>query len=213
MPLQNRVTPTGQLEAVNARGTWLGNRGILHDSNRQIVAPWRHKAWVTCTLDFRGIRRAIFGPNSYSELFFLDEATAFSAGHRPCAACRRDRYLAFKSAWCAANPGFAGTNPSIARIDGQLHAERAIRGGGKVIYDERFHHLPPGTFIEFEGAPHLLWHGQLHPWSHHGYGPPRPALPASAHVRVCTPASIVALFRSGFTPQVHESARLYTRIA
>ena len=95
MPLQNRVTPSGQLQAVSARGAWLGNRGILHDENKQIVAPWRHKAWVTCKLDFPGRHRAIFSPNNNSELFFLDEATAFSAGHRPCAECRKDRYNEF----------------------------------------------------------------------------------------------------------------------
>jgi hypothetical protein len=82
--LQNRVTPRGDLEAVPARGAWLGNRGILHNDQQEIVAPWRHKAWVTCKLEFKGRKRVVFSPGTYSELFFLDEATAFSAGHRPC---------------------------------------------------------------------------------------------------------------------------------
>lgn len=207
MPLQNRVTPSGQLEAVSARGAWLGNRGILHDENKRIVAPWRHKAWVNCRLDFPGRHRAVFSPNSYSELFFLDEATAFSAGHRPCAECRRDRFDAFKAAWCAANGEAAGTKMSIKVIDKVLHSERAIRGGGKVTYLEAFHSIPPGTFVDLEGVAHLFWQGQLYPWSHHGYGQPRAALPASTEVRVLTPASIVAMFRHGFRPQVHESVR------
>ena len=207
MPLQNRVTPSGQLQAVSARGAWLGNRGILHDENKKIVAPWRHKAWVTCKLDFPGRHRAIFSPNNYSELFFLDEATAFSAGHRPCAECRKDRYNEFKAAWCAANPEVAGSKPPITQIDKKLHSERAIRGGNKVTYDEQFKNIPPGTFIDFEDAPHLFWLGQLYPWSHHGYGQPHSAPPESMQVRVLTPASIVATFRHGFKPQVHESAR------
>jgi hypothetical protein len=106
MPLQNRVDPWGRLVALNLRGTWLGNRGILHNEKKKIIAPWRHKAWVTCQLEFKGRKRQIFSPGSYSELFFLDEVTAFAAGHRPCAECRRDRYNEFKAAWLAMNlPG------------------------------------------------------------------------------------------------------------
>ncbi len=206
MPLQNRVTPYGQLEAASARGAWLGNRGILHDENKKIVAPWRHKAWVTCKLDYPGRRRTIFSPNNYSELFFLDEATALSAGHRPCAECRKDRYLEFKVAWCAANPEIAGSNPPIAQIDKYLHLERAIRGGGKVTFNDKLQNLPTGTFIELEGIPYLIWLGKLYPCSHHGYGQSLSVLPEAIHVRVLTPASIVAMFRHGFKPQVHESA-------
>lgn len=206
MPLQNRVTPYGQLEAASARGAWLGNRGILHDENKKIVAPWRHKAWVTCQLDYPGRHRTIFSPNNYSELFFLDEATALSAGHRPCAECRKDRYLEFKVAWCAANPEIAGSNPPIAQIDKHLHLERAIRGGDKVTFNDKLQNLPTGTFIELEGIPYLIWLGKLYPWSHHGYGQSLSALPEAIHVRVLTPASIVAMFRDGFKPQVHESA-------
>lgn len=206
MPLQNRVTPHGQLEAASARGAWLGNRGILHDENKKIIAPWRHKAWITCKLDYQDRHRTIFSPNNYSELFFLDEATALSAGHRPCAECRKDRYLEFKVAWCTANPGIAGSNPPIAQIDKQLHFERAIRGGGKVTFNDKLLNLPAGTFIELEGIPYLLWLGKLFPWSHHGYGQPLSALPKAIQVTVLTPVSIVAMFRHGYKPQVHESA-------
>lgn len=209
MPLQNRVTPSGQLEAVSAHGAWLGNRGILHDANRRIVAPWRHNAWVTCRLDFKGRHRAVFSPNRYSELFFLDEATAFSAGHRPCAECQRERYNEFKALWWSANLGATGSKPSITEIDKKLHAERTLRlrGSGQSNYSDQFQHVAAGTFIEIEGMPFLFWSKQLYPWSHFGYGRPQPVPPQSTQVRILTPASIVAMFHCGFKPQVHASAR------
>lgn len=151
MPLQNRVDPWGNLIAVGARGAWLGNRGILHDANRNIVTAWKHKSWITCQLTFRGRRRQVFAPNRYSELFFLDEATAFAAGHRPCAECRRERYMEFKAAWLEANVGLSSKSLPIAEIDKQLHSERTRRGGGKVTYKADFNSLPPGTFIERDG--------------------------------------------------------------
>lgn len=206
MSLQNRVNPFGALEAVSARGAWLGNRGILHDAQKKIVVPWRHKAWVTCQLNFQNIQRAIFSPHNYSELFFLDEATAFSAGHRPCAECRKDRFNEFKAAWCSANPDLAGASKLlVAQIDKQLHSERAVRGGGKVTYQAQFQNLPSGALIELEGKAHLLWRGQLHQWSHQGYEKSQVDLAPSAHVQVLTPASVVAMFRYGFEPQVHKS--------
>src|SRR5262245_6877749 len=94
-PKQNRVDPFGRLHAVEARGTWMGNRGVLHNERGQVVAQWRLKRWITCTLSFKNRWRPVFTPRRYSELFFLDEATAFSAGHRPCAECRRERYNEF----------------------------------------------------------------------------------------------------------------------
>ena len=103
MPLQNRVDPYGKLHAIAARGAWMGNRGILHDDEKRIVAPWRLKRWITCALTFRGRKRQVFAPHRYSELFFLDEATSFAAGHRPCAECRRERYNEFRAAWFEAN--------------------------------------------------------------------------------------------------------------
>src|SRR5512146_245181 len=131
MPLQNRVDPYGKLHAVAARGAWMGNRGILHDDARRIVAPWRLKRWITCTLIFRGRQREVFAPRRYSELFFLDEATSFAAGHRPCAECRRERYNEFRAAWSAANTGdLLKQKAGADEIDRVLHAERAIRGGG-----------------------------------------------------------------------------------
>ena len=203
MPLQNRVDPWGNLIAVEARGAWMGNRGILHDAQQQIIAPWKHKAWVTCQLEFQGRRRTIFSPNNYSELFFLDEATAFSAGHRPCAECRRARYKAFKEAWCAAN-GVELSTP-IAQIDKQLHAERAARGGGKITFTLDFERVPDGAFIDGNGHALLKWRTVLKRWSPTGYENAHATFDPQESVTVLTPQSIVRLYAAGFSPQVHAS--------
>jgi hypothetical protein len=207
MTLQNRVDPWGKLNAVSARGAWLGNRGIIHNENKEIVAQWRHKAWVTCKLEFKGAKRTLFGQGSYTELFFLDEATALSAGHRPCAECRRDRYNEFKSLWCLANLEDASTTSvPIANIDKQLHSERALRGGEKVTFQTEFGTLPDGVFVDIKGISFLLWQGILLEWSPHGYSKSDLAINSTDVVTVLTPASIVKLFSKGFKPQVHETA-------
>ncbi len=206
MPLQNRVDPWGNLIAVEARGAWLGNRGILHDANQTIVAPWRHQSWIVCQLEFKGRKRKVFTPNNYSELFFLDEATAFSAGHRPCAECRRDRFLEFKNAWMLANLGAPQPSLPIAWIDKRLHSERAARGGRKVTYTAKFRELPFGAFIEREGRACLYWRGELKPWSPAGYLEALVLPQPREIVRVLTPKSLVRMFAGGFTPEVHPSA-------
>lgn len=207
MTLRNRVDPWGRLQAIDARGAWLGNRGILHDDHKRIVAPWRHKAWVTCRLDYQGIKRTIFSPGSYSELFFLDEATALAAGHRPCAECRRGRYNEFKALWCAANPEHAASaSAPIAVIDKQLHAERAIRGGGKVTFTAPLGDVPKGAFIELDQEACLVWSGRLWRWAASGYTPASRVPAAGERVTVLTPFSIVKALRAGLVPQVHASA-------
>lgn len=207
MPFQNRVDPWGRLRAVSARGTLLGNRGILHDAQQEIVAQWKSKGWVTCQLEFEGRKREVFSAGRYSQLFFLDEATAFSAGHRPCAECRRARHDKFKSAWVKANPGLVRTaNPPIAEMDKVMHAERALRGGGKITFEAALADLPPGTFIELGGEAVLVWRRGLLRWSFAGYSGDQILLAPSTPVRVLTPASVVRVFRSGFVPTVHVSA-------
>lgn len=208
MPLQNRVDPWGQLHAVKARGAWLGNRGIIHNDKKEIVAPWRGQSWVTCALSFEGIQRTIFSPGAYSELFFLDEATAFSAGHRPCADCRRERFKEFKAAWVKANPNLVKSpSPTIAEVDKVLHSERAARGEGKVTFESKFKDIPSGVFIDIESKAWLNWEGRLHEWSFTGYVSNQPAPPPSTEVRVLTPASIVRVLSAGFVPQTHASVR------
>jgi hypothetical protein len=206
MPLQNRVDPWGQFHAVTAHGALMGNRGILHDQQQQIVAPWRGKAWITCKLHVEGIRRTVFGAGTYSELFFMDEATAFAAGHRPCAQCRRDRFKEFKAAWISANRNSLLTpKPTIAEIDNVIHAERAAKGGVKITYEALIKYLPDGTLVDVGGVALLVWHGELLRWTFDGYRPEVPTLPLSTSVRVLTPASVVQVFESGFIPEVHAS--------
>jgi hypothetical protein len=184
----------------------MGNRGILHNEANEIVKPRAHKAWVTCLLEFKGIKRSRpFSPGTYSELFFIDEATAFAAGHRPCAYCQRSRHLEFKDAWLRANvePEHRAST-SMPDIDKVLHAERAISRGGKGTYDAVLAELPQGAIFEHEEVAYLVSGSGCLPWSFTGYGALKSLDPATV-VKVLTPRSIVSAFAGGFTPAVHQS--------
>ena len=123
MPLQNRVTPTGEIITTAHRGMFTGNRGIIHDpaSKTLLRKRWASRAWLICLCEFRGRRREVMGGRSWTELFFLDEATALAAGHRPCFFCRRDDALKFRAAWELGN-GVSGVRADD--IDSLLHRER-----------------------------------------------------------------------------------------
>ena len=207
MPLQNRVDPYGALHATQARGAWMGNRGVLHDASKQVVKAWRLRRWITCVLKFKDRQREVFAPNRYSELFFLDEATSLAAGHRPCAECRRRRYEEFRAAWDVGQRGqdAAGGFLSAEAIDRVLHDERLEAGGVKRAYVAVLSSLPDGAMVEHDGNPHLLWKGKLLPWSFSGYGAAVDVAP-EGEVAVLTPRSIVRAIRAGFAPQVHETA-------
>lgn len=205
--LRNRVNPWGELISAHQRGSLMGNRGILHNSQNEIVRNWAHKSWVTCLLAYKDIKRPKpFSAGNYSELFFLDEATAFAAGHRPCTYCQRARSKEFKSAWLAANiskeqhPGF-----SMTMVDDQIHEERAAKGGVKITYQATLSSLPTGAIFEHEGKAYLVYAGKPLLWSFDGYTNVVP-LPRETMVNVLTPKSIVAVFQGGFTPQLHQSA-------
>src|ERR1700723_4320533 len=130
MPLQNRVTPSGDIIATAHRGLFTGNRGIIHDpATKTLTRRWAGKAWLTCVCEFRGRRRLVMGGRSWTELFFLDEATAFAAGHRPCFYCRREDANRFRAAWGKGNRTGAGLAPDI---DAVLHRERLDRGGKRL---------------------------------------------------------------------------------
>ena len=204
MALQNRVDPYGRLVAAPERGAWMGNRGVLHDENRRVIAAWRTKRWITCVLHFRGRKREVFAPRRYSELFFLDEVTSLSAGHRPCAECRRDRYNTFCAAWARAH-GKAGERPRADDMDAVIHADRVTRGREKKTYEERLSSLPDGVIVEQDGRPHLVKGGRLRPWSFSGYGSAKVVSPSST-VQVLTPKSLVGVIRAGFIPEMHPSA-------
>jgi len=133
----------------------MGNRGILHDEHDKIVRQWATTAWLTCVLSFdRLTPRKPFSTGTYSELFFLDEATAMAAGHRPCRYCQRERFDAFKAGWLSANP-----SPSlqlISEIDRIVHTERVTPDRKKRTFEAVLCTLPVGTFIEHEGKAHLI---------------------------------------------------------
>lgn len=206
MTLQNRVDPWGQLHAIGARGSLLGNRGRLHNEQRQIVTQSQRPAWVTCDLVFKARDREVFGTSTYSELFFLDEATALSAGHRPCATCRRERYDEFKSKWLVANSTRISIPVlSISDIDKVLHAERIDRSGAKKTFEAPLSSLPKGTFVEIGGEAFLIGRRGLALWSFWGYSVARVQTIPSTSVRVLTPESIVRTLAVGFQPAVHQS--------
>jgi len=209
MPRQNRVTPFGELIAVPERGALMGNRGVLHDEQGQIRRPWAVKRWIACVLEFRGRYRHVMTPNRYTELFFLDEATALAAGHRPCAECRHARFLEFCEAWRQAHSkAKTGARPRADDIDNRLHAERLTPERIKRTYAADIADLPNGAFVTLPGddmQPYLLWRNRLHAWSPGGYIDSR-RIPRATTVRVLTPKSAVAAVRAGFVPAVHPSA-------
>jgi hypothetical protein len=199
MPLQNRVTPLGELIADPARGLVHGNRGCLHDDRRCIRRLYAGKRWIACRLEFRGWRRSpLMQPGRYTELFFLDEATALAAGHRPCALCRREDYDRLVEIWLALHPGQVGADA----IDAQLHVERIDAATG----ERRLHHalfddLPDGAFVLADDAPAVVVGASLRPWAPAGYGR-RASRPRGGHALVITPPSLVAALQAGWEPLV-----------
>lgn len=210
MPRQNRVNPFGELIVTPARGTRMGNRGCLHDANGQIKKVSARKAWVTCLLDFKGYRRQVMAPGRYTELFFLDEATALAAGHRPCGTCQKSRYAIFKQLWIRANASLLeGKGASIQDIDTHLHTERYASSGDAAFQVKLVGDLPEGTFVLRESdpsQPYLLWESQLHPWSPDGYAAGFGVRPDEL-LRVITPRSIVNTLAGGYYPQVYSTIR------
>jgi hypothetical protein len=206
-PLQNRVTPWGELIADPARGSLTGNRGCLHDESGQIRRHHRGKLWIFCRLEFRGRWRPVMPPNRYTALFFLDEATALAAGHRPCGECMHARYTEFRDAWADANPELARPRASAGVMNDVLHRERIGAAHTKVTFRARAGELPDGAFIVPPGAgpgdatPRLIWSGSAWPWSPAGYGASQ-ALEEDELVEVLTPASTVRSLAAGFRPVV-----------
>ena len=202
MPLQNRVLPDGEIVAAPGRGLFTGNRGILHDDQRQLGrARWRHPHWIICALDYKGVRRKVMSPGSWTELFFLDEAVALAAGHRPCALCRRAAYEAFRDGWQAAT----GNRPSAEAMDRALHAARLGADRRQLSHLEDWASLPFGTFVRHEGAAWLLAGDRLRRYSPDGYDATQ-ARPGHGRAEVMTPAPTIAVLRAGYRPALHPSA-------
>ncbi|HEY2843021.1 MAG TPA: hypothetical protein VGJ09_05195 [Bryobacteraceae bacterium] len=206
MPLQNRVDPSGTIFASAARGTFLGNRGgALHNANREIVRPYASRRWITCLLEFKGRRRSVMSPGQYTELFFLDEAVALAAGHRPCAECRRNRFNAFKDAWIRAGEPRAANALLADEMDQELHRARIDRQKGKITWQAALHSLPDGCFVQIDGASYLVWDRTLLLWSPEGYRNKR-KFADNLTVTVLTPEPIVRCLRQGYIPEIHASS-------
>jgi hypothetical protein len=206
VPLQNRVTPLGELVADPARGLVYGNRGCLHDAEGRIRRRFAVKRWIACRLVFRDWHRApLLQPGRLTELFFLDEATALAAGHRPCGECRRQDFLWFARLWAETKD--ASVRAMADDMDVALHAERLTAERSKRTYYAPVDALPGGSFIRWQGAPHLLLAGWLLPWDFSGYGTPVER-PSSGTVEVLTPPSIVAVLSAGFCPSLHPTAHV-----
>jgi hypothetical protein len=191
MPRRNRVTPLGEIVAHPARGLVYGNRGVLHEDGGRIRRRWATRRWIACRLEFKDRRRPLLRPGRFTELFFLDEATAFAAGHRPCGECRREDYFRF-----LALLGESGADA----VDARLHAERLDH------HDARMADLPDGAFVLHDGGPYLVLGGELLRWTPGGYDrrTPRPGGTA----RVITPPSFLTVLAAdweGAVPLLHPS--------
>jgi hypothetical protein len=203
MPLQNRVTPFGDLAAVPARGLLMGNRGgRFHTDSKTLTARrWASRQWICCLLDFKGRQRDVWG-RFYTELFFLDEATAFAAGHRPCFECRRKDAEAFAEAWREARR--LGTRPKAFEIDEVLHRER-LQGRAKRVHRRNIGDLADGAFVALEDGAFTVRGDALLRWTPEGYGA-RKKRPRGIAVDVLTPPAMLAALSAGYKPQWHFSA-------
>lgn len=220
MPLCNRVTPFGEIVAHPARyppaSAVFGNRGVLHDGERNVVRQHAGRMWLACKLHvdrtrkiqrddnraFNGRKRVLMTPRRYTELFFLDEPTAMSAGHRPCACCRHNDFKRFMATWSSAHKRQEVW--TAAAVDAVLHSERlAPAGGGKRTHSATLEDLPNGVMVRLDNSEAwLVWYGELHRWSHCGYDAQRAvaSLGGQTVVDVLTPRSLVSVLRAGFEP-------------
>ena len=200
MALQNRVDPFGELFAAPVRGTLFGNRGGKFHRDDKTLGPrrWVSRQWICCVLKFKGRQRNVWG-RYYTELFFLDEVTAFSAGHRPCFECRRKDAESFALL-------FSGTKtrasaPSMDRI---LHAER-LNGKAKRTHRRKLDTLPDGAMIALDGEAFAVRGNQFLQWTPAGYSKAI-RRPHGIEVDVLTPPSILAVLVRGYKPLWHPSA-------
>ena len=199
-PLQNRVTPFGDVVAITQRGLFIGNRGIIHDPATKTLLGrrWTTKAWLVCVLDYKGRHREVMGGRSWTELFFLDEAVALAAGHRPCFFCRRAAAEAFRTAWGKAKGGKA---PLAPEMDAVLREERLDRGRKRVYaIPGPIAELPDGTVIAAVGEAYTIVQGRSFRWSEQGYQSARQIRRADG---LLTPPSTFLAIRAGYRPALH----------
>lgn len=211
MSLQNRVTPEGEIIATTARGLLMGNRGgCFHLPDRTLGhRRWATKQWIACLLSFKGRHREMMQPNRYTELFFLDEATALAAGHRPCFECRRADAERFAGLWADARR--ASARARAPEMDEVLHAERLAPDRSKATYRARLGDIPTGTFVHYPSGSagvgaYVVDGNTLLAWSPAGYIAVTSPSGPSEQVDVLTPRSIVAVLSAGYRPMLHPSA-------
>src|SRR5690348_11875093 len=194
MPLQNRVTPFGEIVAIPQRGLFTGNRGIIHDPATKTLLRkrWASKAWLVCLVDYRGRHLEVMGGRSWTELFFLDEAVALAAGHRPCFFCRRADAEAFRAAW---RSGKGGKLPLAPEMDAVLHEERLDRGRKRLhALTGAVGELPDGAVIAAAGEAYTIARGRAFRWSAQGYRAVRQIPRAEG---LLTPPSTLLAIRAG----------------
>lgn len=205
MPLQNRVTPFADIEAMPYRGLFTGNRGCIHDDHRALRKQrWTSARWIVCLLEYKGVRRQVMKPGRWTELFFLDEAVAFSAGHRPCAFCRYEDYRSFIDTWAQAS----GQAARADTLDAVLHHERLARMRGEQAWRLPVDELPDGAFVGHPEKPTGAWlrlNGHMLEWSHAGYVRAE-RWPDTEAVEVLTPPSTLMVLRAGYQPVIHPTA-------
>jgi hypothetical protein len=191
MPLRNRVNPFGEIEAVPERGLIMGNRGCLINPRRQLIVDFRLQCWISCVLEFKGRRRPLMTPGKWTELFFLDEATALAAGHRPCFECRRPAAQRFLQLWNQANGQHLTHFPELDRT---LHTERLSKDQPLTLAN--------GAFVASGQQALLCWDGRFHPWTPAGYQAP---ITDPGNLRQLTPPSIARTLAAGYAPLLHPS--------
>lgn len=209
MTRRNRVDPLGDLHAVDARGMFTGNRGCLVDESGQISRHHRGQLWITCLASYRGWRSPLDKPGHWTPLFFLDDAVALSAGHRPCGLCRREDYLSYQEALTRA---IGRTQPVGATEMNRLLAEERLRrgrgierAGDRKLWEADSDSLPDGTVVLLE-TPRLILGNQMWTFTFEGWVDPRPR--PRGRVEVITPPTSVSALEWGFRPRLHSSAVL-----
>jgi hypothetical protein len=204
MPLQNRVTPSGDLIAIGVRGLFMGNRGgrFHTDAKTLTVRRCASRQWICCVLEFKGRQRDVWG-RFYTELFFLDEPTALAAGHRPCFECRRKAAEVFAEKWRQARR--LRTRPYAGEMDDVLHAER-LKGRAKRLHRRKIDQLPDGAFVTLENEAFAVRGNVLLRWTPKGYDARKPR-PRGITLDVLTPPAILAALSAGYQPHWHPSAK------
>jgi hypothetical protein len=200
MAERNRVTPFGEIVAIEQRGLFMGNRGSFHRGH-EIVRPWQVRRWITCALEHKGWVAPRWVPGRWTALFFYDEAVALAAGHRPCALCRRREYDAWLDAWANA----FGERPRADAVDLRLHAERVGTDRRQRRHALAWSKLPEGAFVVLDDVAALVRSDRIVPWSPAGYGAPI-ARPRRGEASMLTPPSTAAVLRHGYRPALHPDA-------